>query len=822
MTQKLRFALGGAAPTLALLIWGCSAARPAAPLSTELVIEQPSQISEQKAESSAIFGNRPPVIDAVPSAHPVFAGEVARLRLTATDPEGRDIAWSLGSTPKGAELVRQEAGNVELRYSVPHGASGPIKLEVNANDGQNTTTTPVRLFASERGASAGTIVDVRSAARNVLVVVVETDAADQLPEISAPAWSLAGFTPVQLGRHTYVWHEESEAKHYAMKLRHHFYLEMPSPIPFGQNNKIETPFGSLKFSLNDKDTVCESLHVNQVGYSAGSRQRYANFGIFLGDLGPRQLEAPLQFEVLQQDTQVQISRGQASYWGDDSKGTSGSYVYRLDLATLPSGGPYVIYLPGVGKSHAFHVGPVASAHAAYVTARALYHQRCGAALDSKFTPYFRAACTHTDVQVTDAEPPEFIHETSNEKRSVRGGYHDAADFDRRLVHTLIPAWMLNTYEAFPDRFTDQQLNIPESGNGIPDWLDEALWGLRVWEELQESDGGVRAGTETSAHPTYGTIYSANDTAPYKTYRKDGHTTATAAGVFAQASRLISPFEQARAKELLSAALSAWNWVAENQPPSAHAAQRMYASLELYLATGDDKFHQEFLKNARYLLNQAPWPEQYKPWFNLNTAWEGMVFAPYFFGYLITERPTDTQVREGLGRILLAAASEVEETLNKSAYPIGQAGPYGWGTATNQGRYAEPLLLAYRLTKEQRYLDAASQLADYTLGLNPAGKSYVTRLGANSPHNPLHTDSYFTALRGIGAVPGITVYGPVDDPSVVEYEARVYEKVYPKYRTLPRERRYTEGWSFVGQQEFTTWETVALNACMYSVLAPAAR
>lgn len=37
--------------------------------------------------------------------------------------------------------------------------------------------------------------------------------------------------------------------------------------------------------------------------------------------------------------------------------------------------------------------------------------------------------------------------------------------------------ILSTYEMFPDKFWDGQLTIPESGNGIPDMLDEAMWEL---------------------------------------------------------------------------------------------------------------------------------------------------------------------------------------------------------------------------------------------------------------------------------------------------------------------------------------------------------
>ena len=57
-------------------------------------------------------------------------------------------------------------------------------------------------------------------------------------------------------------------------------------------------------------------------------------------------------------------------------------------------------------------------------------------------------------------------------RTVRGGYHDAADYDRRPTHIPIAHNLCRVYEMNPEAFIDKQFVIPESGNGIPDVLDE--------------------------------------------------------------------------------------------------------------------------------------------------------------------------------------------------------------------------------------------------------------------------------------------------------------------------------------------------------------
>ena len=42
---------------------------------------------------------------------------------------------------------------------------------------------------------------------------------------------------------------------------------------------------------------------------------------------------------------------------------------------------------------------------------------------------------------------------------------------------------------FPETYTDNQFNIPESGNSIPDVLDEAKWELEWILNMQDTTSG---------------------------------------------------------------------------------------------------------------------------------------------------------------------------------------------------------------------------------------------------------------------------------------------------------------------------------------------
>ena len=54
-----------------------------------------------------------------------------------------------------------------------------------------------------------------------------------------------------------------------------------------------------------------------------------------------------------------------------------------------------------------------------------------------------------------------------------GFYQDAGDWDGYFTHLRVPLLLMSLYEIAPGNFADSEANIPESGNGIPDILDEA-------------------------------------------------------------------------------------------------------------------------------------------------------------------------------------------------------------------------------------------------------------------------------------------------------------------------------------------------------------
>ncbi|QNA99903.1 cellulase N-terminal Ig-like domain-containing protein [Massilia sp. Se16.2.3] len=379
------------------------------------------------------------------------------------------------------------------------------------------------------------------AAPGVLVVELQTGPANEAGGAAtgpdsldlAPAhWRVNAEAPLAIS-HGSAPHDEAAAlaksspNLYPVTVRHKVYLRIAKALREGQQASILTPYGSTGFVFGKRSTFCESIKVNQVGYSRLATSRFANFGAWLGDAGGLRLPSAPGYEVVDEGSGRVILGAQGVYMKDDTAVTpasSGEHVYRLRLDAVPEGGPYFVAVPGCGRSRPFAVGDEASRKIAYVMARGMYHQRCGMALTAPYTRFTRALC---HAQVADTRTPWVATPSISVPPAmamapIKGGHHDAGDFDRRPMHTIIPILMLSYFEAVPGHFIDRQYNIPESGNGIPDFLDEALWAVLGWENLQVSDprdpqyGGVRAGTETNGHPAYGLHSAANDPGRYGT------------------------------------------------------------------------------------------------------------------------------------------------------------------------------------------------------------------------------------------------------------------------------------------------------------------
>lgn len=600
---------------------------------------------------------------------------------------------------------------------------------------------------------------------------------------------------------------------------HHIYLTMEKPFVEGQKYELKTPFGSKSFTFNSKDVFCESFKTNQSGYSALSKVRFANFAIWTGTGGGKKIQGKLPpYEIYDVKSGDLITTGLFEELGENEN--SGDFIYRINLSSVPEGGPYKITVKGYGSSYPFAVGGEYVKQLAYVSFRGLLYERCG--IEQK-TPYFdydiREIC-HPTVYVTDSPYREAKVEIAPDDPIIKihGGYHDAGDADRRDHHSIAPMSLLTYYDMFPNYFIDNQYNLPDvfddeyraigQGNGIPDVIDEAAWGTLAYEFLQEENGGVHSGTERTGYPS-DDVGLDKDTDQYATLLVRKNSTSLAAGLFAHLARALKPYNKERAAELQLRAEKAWAF-AGNEASIPH---KLYYYVQYYLLTGNKDIHQQLTELAPEITTYEK-THQDNP---RSIPKDDLILGAHFFSYLTDkERPKDEGVVKLFTEVIKKTAEWRIEELNTNPWPNGTSDPSRWwGSQTAQGQYADPILMMWRLTDDQKYIDAASQLMDYNMGLNPIGKSYMSGIGFDRVEDPLHHDSYPMKLKGWGPAPGLLVFGPADSRQFQKENCPV---MIPDLSTVPAQRKWLDNRRNVSGCEFTVPESLSYPGVVYTILS----
>ena len=187
-----------------------------------------------------------------------------------------------------------------------------------------------------------------------------------------------------------------------------------------------------------------------------------------------------------------VARGELTPPRDDPD--SGDHVQVADFSILREPGKYYIDVPKVGRSWDFQIARGVYARTFYLAMRSFYGQRCGTAVDlGPEFPGLRHAACHLGGQYhpTSGETGLHLHDGK--------GWHDAGDYGRYVVNSgITTGTLLWSFELFASRIRSLKLNLPESGNGTPDVLNEIHWNLEWMLSMQDKDGGVWQ-KETSEH-----------------------------------------------------------------------------------------------------------------------------------------------------------------------------------------------------------------------------------------------------------------------------------------------------------------------------------
>ncbi len=441
---------------------------------------------------------------------------------------------------------------------------------------------------------------------------------------------------------------------------------------------------------------------------------------------------------------------------------SGETVKLADFSSVAVAGDYKIQVEGIQTSANFKIAANVYDALNAASIKAFYYNRSSTELLETHAGVYKRAAGHPGTTVYVHQSASTALRPAGTVISAAKGWYDAGDYNLYIVNSGISTYsLLAAFEAYPDYFKNQNLNIPESGDAVPDLLNEIMWNLEWMLAMQDPDDGGVYHKLTSKNFS-GFVMPAADTSDRYVVQKATAATLDFAAVMAVASRVFADYESAypgMSAQMLTAAENAWAWAKAN--PSIYYTQPsdistggygdnnvtdefFWAAAELYITTKNDSYYTEL--NPANVTADVPWWGGVKSlgWISLGRHIDSLTLAAD--KNLIKSR-------------LDGVAAGIATKKAASAYGVSmETGDFGWGSNSGALNQAMMLLAAYDLdqTKNQ-YLNAAQAILDYVLGRNATDYSFVTGYGNLTPQKIHHRPS---GADGIAApIPGFIAGGP---------------------------------------------------------------
>ncbi|MAL17214.1 MAG: cellulase [Balneola sp.] len=511
----------------------------------------------------------------------------------------------------------------------------------------------------------------------------------------------------------------------------------------------------------------------------------------------------------------EATSGEVRFTGELEEGglniPSGEEIKIADFSDFKEPGTYVLEVEGGATSHEFVIGNEVFENVTDAVLKAYYFMRASTPLDEEFAGKWARAEGHPDQNImihasaaTESRPEGVIFSSPK-------GWYDAGDYNKYVVNSGISTYtLLFSFEQFPDYFKKQRLNIPESGNHIPDILDEALWNLRWLITMQDpEDGGVYHKLTTANFE--GAVMPENANSQRYAVMKNTPATLDFAAMMAQAARVYKDYEPAFADSALTAAKKAWLWAEKNpdvlyrqnsmnqqyEPDIVTGAygdrnasdEKFWAGAELYITTGDKSYYSE----SGWKSEQFSIPD-----------WND-VRALGLYSLVHHSKNSDLNLNQ---KGLIEKLMEMVDTHVSASETAPYRSPFGhddsyfmWGSNGHAGNVGMAILQAYQITGDEKYYDAALHVADYLLGVNPTGYSYITGYGDKRVMNIHHRPSEADGIEE--PVPGLVSGGP--NPRNMNQDCG--EEMYPS--KLPA-LAFLDNWCSYSTNEITiNWNAPAV-------------
>jgi len=415
-------------------------------------------------------------------------------------------------------------------------------------------------------------------------------------------------------------------------------------------------------------------------------------------------------------------------------------VWQVDFSALTKAGRYRLVSEGA-KSDLFVIGDDIYQDAMLAGLKSFYFQRTRMPLLSPYAEWNGSAYTrpkashvHEDVGWDLLDYP-----AKKRKWKVEGGWHDAGNYDMYIPSTGPSAQaLLMAYQWAPELFDDKSLRNPESGNKIPDILDEVRWGLIWILSIQEKNGAFR---HREAVMKWSPEKPADEDRTVRWIAGvSTSATAKAVAVLALASTIYAPIDPKFAARAKSAAARGWAFLLktpehirvggpkspqpkwDDEPGNNDKGARFIAATEMWINLRE--------KTALRRISESLETKEAKVGPGLiNGAWANL--SRWALIRLAQDKKTSNAFRKEARTRIIQAAELMHEQIEKTdGYRCAsKPSDYYWAHNSNLMEKTHILAAAARLAPKRTWLvEAARDQWHWILGRNPNGYSMVTQVG----------------------------------------------------------------------------------------------
>lgn len=468
------------------------------------------------------------------------------------------------------------------------------------------------------------------------------------------------------------------------------------------------------------EKVMAGVNVNQIGYLLHDTKRAVIRNINKDGGG---------FDVIDIMSGNSVLSGTITAGPDG--GSSQDNVGYADFTSVTAPGTYKVVTASGVESFEFTISDSVYDHAFSDALRFFYLMRCGTDLPESLAGDFAHRACHTD-EAKIYGGKSYV--------DVTGGWHDAGDYGRYVSPAAkAVADLMLSYELYPERF-NISLNIPESGNGVPDVLNEVRYELEWMQKMQARDGGVHHKVTNLDFEEF--VMSDEVDAPLYLLPESKTATADFAGAMFMAARVYAKFDSDFSDKCKAAAEHAIDAYAKHSHDSGFKNpsdvntgeyadensndEYLWAICEGYKTTGDQKYEK--------LLSS----------FDMNSitvddfGWEDMSGYAYY-AYMTSPKPMtfDPGIRD---RFFGRCDYLKDLALNRESYGCTIEDDYPWGSNMYVANNGMALLIAAKLSGDQDYKLAAKRQLDYLFGTNTTSYCFFTGHGTQPAQHPHHRPS----------------------------------------------------------------------------------